>query len=164
MLSMKLLETLMIFALISLFSVAGFMSYGHYAEEQELKQATAQLTDTIEFSERLSQIEGKTVYLCASETQETCSQSWQGDFFIFTSDDPAQIQTILKKIPALPHGVDLDIDGFKDPPLYFMNNGETANNANFKLSNSSGVARFTLSATGIVSSPISSPLPSNDPA
>ena len=147
---MSLLETLITLTLISLLALGCFSTYSHYYQHKALEQSATQFIGALRFTKNAATLTGETVYLCASSNNQTCNADWQGALLVFTSQAPPEMTTVLQRFPALPQDVRLSMTLLKDPPLYFMENGETADNGSLTFTDGSHALYFTLSTTGIV--------------
>ena len=151
---MSVLETMISLSIISLLALAGIGSYALYYQHQELNNGVTQFFNALDFAKASSHIRGGKTYLCASTDGQTCNNQWQGELIVFQGDNYSEITGVLQKSPALPSKIQLSFEGFNknDPFIYFMDNGEVANNGKLKFSyGDHPPLRFTLSATGIVS-------------
>jgi len=147
---MKIIETFVILALLSMLALTGISSYTHYYKNKEFDTAIAQFIHAVDFAKKMSIASNEVVYVCASTTKLECDTSWKGPLFVFTSDNPTHIQNTLQKFSALPADVTLDIQGLKEPTLYFMPDSESANNSTLIFKMGQRTHLFTLSKTGVL--------------
>ncbi len=152
----SLFEIIMALAIFSILSLASFSSYTFWYQNMLLQQAAAEITTSLDFTKTLSIDSGNTVYLCASTDQQTCNANWQGSLLIFTSDTPNKIETIMRTFKPVAPGIIVSFTEFKQLPLYFTSDGETANNGSFSVDNGHQHLSFSVSRTGIVHQDISS--------
>lgn len=149
---MRLLEIIIGLAILSTLSLASFSSYVSWHQQKELREYANALINALHFTKELSILKGKTIYLCQSQDQQSCSSNWAGDIVIFETDNPPKIETILKSLPPISPTCHLTINGLKSNSyIYFMENGEVANNSSLIFNNGNKTLSFTLSKTGIVS-------------
>lgn len=136
---------------MALLSVIAVPTYHHFQETQHLEGVAQLLQNEIELAKTLSLTRGETVNLCASQNQKDCDETWQGRLFVYTSKDPAHIETILAQSEALPRDITVRFQAFNNNEYVSFNPSAELNyNGSFYLDSPHKSLRVKVSKTGIV--------------